>query len=120
MLSENYVVVETPAWGALQQALAVGDIEAARLIATEAPVSGDYHVIREDDVLAAQGLYAYAATIRTAVEFTQASGLSVMLQETEDALNDLADDLMETGACWQSHQQANATAQRSDWGTLES
>lgn len=106
MLSEKYVVVKTEDWVALTTALQTGRCEEALQHACSAPLAGDYFVIREQDVFGAQGLYAYAANIRTAVEFTQSTGLSVMTQATERHLMDLADDLVETGAVWQERQQS--------------
>lgn len=121
MLSDKYVVVSTEDWAAMVQALQTGRNDDALHIATSAPVSGDYYVIREGDVLASQGLYSYAGNIRTAVEFTQCSGLSVMTEETQQQLTGLADDLMETGALWYERQGSGSAAlQHSEWGTLDS
>jgi hypothetical protein len=100
-LSDKYVVIKADRWGELLMSLDLaGQGALAETAAAQAPIDGDYFVIRDQDVFAAQGLFAYASNIRTAVEFTQTVGLSVMTDEVRDRLLDLANELVDTACSW--------------------
>lgn len=119
-LSDEYVVLHKEAWDAVLAALAQGECRAAAVAALDAPVAGGTFVLREGDVLAAQGLFSYAANIRTAVEFTEHNGLSVMTDDVRDRLNNLANDVTQMGCDWQENAAvASATVQVADWGIVE-
>lgn len=119
-LTNDYVVLHRDAWEGLLAALTTGDQTGAAVAALTAPVDGDTYVVRESDPLAAQGLYSYAANLRTAIEFTQQQGLCVMTDETASALATLAEQITMLGCTWQEKQETSgATVQAADWGTLE-
>lgn len=119
-ITDQYVVLDREAWVALVAALAEGDPQAAAVAALGAQVPGEVFVLRETDVLAPQALYGYAATIRTAVEFTEQHGLSVMTDEVSDRLTNLANDVTQMGCDWHERQtSASATIQASDYGIME-
>lgn len=114
-LTDKYTVIKTEDWAAALMSLHLaGQDSLATELATSAVEEG-YFVIRSTDVFGAQGLFSYAANIRTAVEFTEATGLSVMTDEVRDALLDLANELVMTGCDWQeAHSSHNATAKIPD------
>ena len=91
MLDQSHaVVVPSELWEAMLTALQLGLAEEALNTATVAPLQGEFVVVQETDVLASQGLFSYAANVRTAVEFTETNGLCVMTDETRTTLTDLA------------------------------
>lgn len=120
MATDDYAVLNREAWTTLIDALGRGDLSGAINAALAAPVTGDTFVLHETDVLAAQGLFSYAANIRTAVEFTQSQGLSVMTDEVKDRLNGIANDAMMRGCEWEERLlRSGATVQPSDYGIMD-
>lgn len=119
-LTDQYAVLDRGAWRTLLDALAAGDLNGAVNAALAAQVEGGTFVLRESDVLAAQGLFSYASNIRTAVEFTESNGLCVMTDEVKDSLNSLANDVIQMGCDWEERRAtAGATIQTSDYGIME-
>lgn len=117
---DQTVVLSKEAWADLVDALAKGDLRRATLAAIGAPVAEETFVLRETDVLAAQGLFSYAANIRTAVEFTEANGLCVMTDDVRSRLSDIANDVVQLGCDWEERRAAaSATIQPSDYGIVE-
>lgn len=119
-LTNDYAVLHQEAWADLIAALARGDLSAAVSAALDARVAGETFVLRESDVLAAQGLFSYASNIRTAIEFTETNGLCVMTDEVRESLNGLANDVVQMGCDWEERRSASgATIQPSDYGIME-
>lgn len=63
----------------------------------------DYFVIREHDVFAPAGLYAYASNIRTALEFAE-TGITIIDPEEKQRLLDFADLLNGAADAWSKRQ----------------
>jgi hypothetical protein len=120
-LTNDHVLVDREAWVRLIEALGQGDLNGAVTAALSAQVPGEFFVLRETDVLAAQGLFSYAANIRTAVEFTQQQGLCVMTDEVRDRLTNLANDVVQMGCDWEERlADSGATIQPADYGIMDS
>jgi hypothetical protein len=115
-LTDKYVVLKAEDWTeALLGLQLAGHEEAVIELARSTVKEGSYFVIRDSDVFGAQGLFSYAANIRTAVEFTEATGLSVMTDDVRDRLMELANDLVSIGCDWMENVHArNATAKIPD------
>lgn len=102
-IEQKYVVVKQADW---QQYLI--HLHAERQFALlehagELEITGDYFVVREQDVFAAAGLHAYANNIRTSVEVAEL-GLSLLDAETKKRMLDLADTLASMANSWQGRQ----------------
>lgn len=100
---DEHVVLHAGAWAALRDLILSGEGAApmAEALVRDAEVEHDTWVVSSADVLGAQALFSFAADIRTAVEFTDFTGLSVMTDEYRDALNQRANALVERGCDWQ-------------------
>lgn len=98
-LSEKYVVVKAEDWYDHLSRDEVSSVEAERLEALR--IGGEFFVVRQDDVYAPSGLFAYAANVRTSVEVIKFLGLSLMTRDMQDHLLDFADSLTETALHWQ-------------------
>jgi hypothetical protein len=99
-MRDKYVVIKAEDWeiylaDLLEKKLrkTVDDLETL-------PLKGDYFVIRDQDVFAPAGLWAYASNIHTAVDFTDTLGLSVMEEDTRASLLGLADELVTAADKW--------------------
>jgi hypothetical protein len=100
-ISEKYTVIKTEDWHRLLMALSEqGHSHMAGEPLVNLPIEHEYFVVRQQDVFAPAGLYAYAANVRTTVEAIGVLGLSLMSDNTRDQLLDFADALVETAARW--------------------
>lgn len=71
--------------------------------AVQLPITGGHFVVREQDIFAPAGLYAYSANIRTSLEFMEyAAPLGFLTDDERERLYALADDLATTAMKWQS------------------
>lgn len=100
-LGEKYKVIKTEDWAIFQAHLHSQGQFALLEHSNQLEINGEYFVVREQDVFAPAGLYAYASNIRTALEFSEVSGLTLISDETKERLNELADLLVSMAQQWQ-------------------
>jgi hypothetical protein len=98
-MDPKYIVIKKQDWENAIDRLGVGtDLAYMETL----PIEGGYFVVREQDVFAPAGLYAYAANIHSAIEFQDTLGPSVMEEEVRERLMVLADELATMADKWKT------------------
>lgn len=111
-VGDRHVVVREEDWDQLLNILhqGGGSHPATFSLAERMPLAMDHYLITEDDVFGAQGMFAYAACIHSAVEYTAVAGLSLMTQEQEDHLTGMAMEITNTATRWMERRKARHDA----------
>lgn len=99
-LEPKYVVVKKDDWKSLLDRFTNDTTERSWLEGV--PIKGGHFVVREQDVFAPAGLYAYAANIHSALEVIDVLDGVGISQEDRERLRALADDLTDTADKWVS------------------
>lgn len=99
-LSEKYFVIKNDDWFDLVRDGVITDQQAIQI--EGAFLTGGHFVVREQDVFAPAGLYAYAANIRTTLEVLDTLPLGGLGEEQRRSLLELADNLADTADKWQA------------------
>lgn len=112
MLNEKYAVLKRNEYEEIVGLLeASGRPDLANALA-DTQIRGDFFVIREHDVFGAQGLYAYAANIRSSMEFTEATGFSIVPDHVADSMDSLCETLVTTAQEWDDAKSKGTVASR--------
>jgi len=93
-MDDKYVVLKTADWQALL--LQHADLRDAAVLDPDS-----YFVVRDRDVFAPAGLYAYSHNMNTVLETFEALGAQVLDEDTRERLQNLAHDIATLADKWQ-------------------
>lgn len=99
-VEQKYAVIKQADWQRFLMHLHAERQFALLEHAGELEITGDYFVVREQDVFAPAGLHAYAHNIQTAVEVAEL-GVSLLDADVKERLLNLADSLVHMAVAWQ-------------------
>lgn len=99
-MDDKYVVMKVEDWAALLEPFRG---TAHERLALESLLPGDFFVVRDQDVFAPAGLYAYSANIQSGLEFMDALGPSVLEEYERERLQALAHDIATLADKWQAN-----------------
>lgn len=99
-MKPKYHVIKIEDW---EETVAPQLDEADAVLVENGFISGEFFVVRDQDVFAPAGLYAYAANIHSAIEFQDTLGPSVMEEDVRERLLVLADELTTLAEKWKAN-----------------